>query len=90
MLVSKFNYSYAFIIGIDAYEHGITPLSNAVNDAQAIADLLESKHGYKVWKLLNEEASRDRIQHYLKNRTASSTSKQTIDCCSIFLGTAFS
>ena len=64
--MSTFNHSYAFVIGVDAYEHGITPLNNAVNDAQAIADLLESKHGYKVWKLLNEDASRDRIQHYLK------------------------
>ncbi|MEO0374661.1 MAG: caspase family protein [Cyanobacteria bacterium P01_A01_bin.17] len=62
----NFNHSYALVIGIDAYHHGITPLNNAVNDAKAIADLLKSKHGYRVWRLLDEEATGGAIQHYLK------------------------
>lgn len=41
--------SYAFLIGIDAYQH-VSPLRTAVKDATDIAALLEdtSKHGYEV------------------------------------------
>lgn len=46
--------SYAFVIGIDAYED-MAPLSTAVKDANDIADLLEDKemHGYTVFRLLD-------------------------------------
>ena len=64
--MSNFDHSYALVIGIDAYQHGITPLNNVVNDARAIADLLKSKHGYCVWQLLDDEATSEAIQHYLK------------------------
>ena len=61
-----FNHSYALVIGINAYEQGITPLNNAVSDARAIADLLELTYGYTVWRLFDHEASRETIRHYLK------------------------
>jgi WD40 repeat protein len=42
MLTTK----HAAIIGIDAYESGVTPLHSAVNDARAVASALERDHGY--------------------------------------------
>ena len=60
-----FNRSYALVIGINAYAHGIEPLNNAVNDAEAIATLLETQHGYTVWRLFDQEASYESIQYYL-------------------------
>ncbi|MFK8185277.1 MAG: caspase family protein [Phormidesmis sp.] len=63
---SQFEHSYALVVGINAYEHGIEPLNNAVNDAEAIANLLEAQHGYTVWRLFDQDASHSAIQHYLK------------------------
>ncbi len=42
-----FTTSYAFIIGINDYQH-LSPLSTAVNDAKAIARKLEEQHGFTV------------------------------------------
>ena len=39
--------SHAFLIGINDYQH-VTPLSTAVNDAQALAVQLKEKHAYEV------------------------------------------
>lgn len=46
----------AVIIGIDQYEHGISPLLNAVNDARKIEWVLREQHGYKTYLLLNNDA----------------------------------
>lgn len=40
--------SHAFIIGINAYQNGISNLSTAVKDAQDIAELLGKTHGYTI------------------------------------------
>ncbi|MEL7332084.1 MAG: caspase family protein, partial [Cyanobacteria bacterium J06560_2] len=51
-----FDHSLAVVIGIDAYQHRITPLQTAVADAQAIAHLLEQDHAYEVISLLDQQA----------------------------------
>lgn len=43
---------HALVVGNDSYRHW-TPLRTAVNDANAVADLLRSKYGFKVRTLLN-------------------------------------
>src|SRR5262245_59828112 len=40
--------SYAVVIGIDRYDHGIPRLETAVADASAMARLLGDLHGYDV------------------------------------------
>jgi hypothetical protein len=58
---------HAVVIGINAYEHGVTPLRSAVADARAVAGALESGHGYRAdHVLLDEAASRAGILHVLK------------------------
>ena len=42
-----FTTSHAFIVGINDYEH-VSSLKTAVNDATAIAEELETEHGYEV------------------------------------------
>ena len=48
----------AVIIGINQYDQGIPPLHTAVNDAQALADLLTQEHHYQTHLFLDEQASR--------------------------------
>jgi uncharacterized caspase-like protein len=45
---SGFANSYAVVIGINKYQSGIPPLGTAVNDAQKIAEILESEHKYTL------------------------------------------
>jgi len=52
----EFSRNLAFIIGIDRYENGISPLATAVNDAKKFAEILRLEHGYQVWILLDEVA----------------------------------
>lgn len=49
---------HALVIGNDAYAH-LTPLRNAINDAEAVADLLRTDYDFEVTVLTN--ASRDEI-----------------------------
>jgi uncharacterized caspase-like protein len=42
---TNFARNIAVVIGINNYQNGIHPLKNAVNDATALADLLEGKEG---------------------------------------------
>ncbi|PTL82504.1 caspase family protein [Vitiosangium sp. GDMCC 1.1324] len=51
-----FERSLAIVIGINAYSHGIPPLHNAVRDANAVADSLESQ-GFEVIRLLDSQAT---------------------------------
>lgn len=46
----------ALLIGINGYAH-VTPLRNAVRDAQEVARVLHELHGYETWLLLEDEAS---------------------------------
>ena len=42
-------------VGIDV---GMTALQNAVNDATEMAKTLEEKHGFEVYALYNEQATK--------------------------------
>ncbi len=55
--MSQFKRSLAIIIGIKNYQSGIPSLRTATNDAEKIAQVLRSKHGYKIWGLLDEKAT---------------------------------
>jgi WD40 repeat protein len=52
-----FERNLAFIIGINNYSNGISPLKTAVNDAKKLVEVLREKHGYKVWVCLDEVAT---------------------------------
>ena len=46
--MADFTNSWAIVVGINDYAHGIPPLKTAVNDARRLAELLEQQHGYQV------------------------------------------
>jgi hypothetical protein len=48
----EFGNFHALVIGIDDYQQ-LPKLRTAVNDADAVADILERRYGFKVTKLLN-------------------------------------
>ena len=50
--------SHAFLIGINDYEE-VSPLSTAINDANAIAEQLENFHGYQVHGPLLNSTKKD-------------------------------
>jgi Caspase domain/NACHT domain len=58
--------SLAIVIGIDRYTH-IPKLKSAVNDARAIADVLEKRYNYKVLCLLDEKATSKNLSNLLEN-----------------------
>lgn len=58
----EFRYSHALVVGINRYQNDVTPLASAVNDAMAIADVLETQHHYQVTRLLDEAATFDRLK----------------------------
>jgi Caspase domain len=60
---SEYRESWALVIGIDSYSH-LAPLSNACEDAQAIADVLIERFSFpfdQVCVLLDADATRGRI-----------------------------
>ncbi|ERT07624.1 eukaryotic translation initiation factor eIF2A family protein [Lyngbya aestuarii BL J] len=48
---THFNRNIAVVIGINNYQHGIHRLKTAVNDAEAIANLLEKEYKYQIIRL---------------------------------------
>jgi len=56
-----FSRSLAWVIGIDAYSGGVTPLRTAGRDAGAIAETLGTLHDYEVCLLTDGEAGRDAL-----------------------------
>lgn len=64
--MSEFTQNIAIVIGINHYRHGIEPLNNAVNDAEAIATLLETEHQYKVLLFLDRDASLENLRHLIE------------------------
>ena len=52
-----FSRNLAFIIGINNYTNGISPLNTAVNDAKKLVEILRKKHDYQVWVCLDEVAT---------------------------------
>ena len=66
MSASAFVHNFAFVIGINQYENGIPPLQTAVNDADAIATLLETQHDYDVERMVDQAATLDRLRYLLQ------------------------
>jgi len=64
--MADFSRNLAFIIGINNYTNGISPLQNAENDAKKLVELLREKHGYKVWVCLNELANLNTLNKLLE------------------------
>ena len=62
--MAVFGSYYALVIGNDRYQHW-NPLQNAVSDAQAVAEILESRYGFKVTFL--KDATRRDILKGLNN-----------------------
>ena len=62
-----FSRNLAFIIGINNYTNGISPLKTAVNDAKKLAEILREKHDYKVWECLDEVATLSNFHKFLSH-----------------------
>ena len=78
--------SWAVVIGIDKYQHW-PALSYAVNDAQAVRDVLIRRYGFKpdhVITLFDEEATRDRILAAIGDRITDATRVQKDDRVFVF------
>ncbi len=72
---SWYRKEYAIVVGIDHYKRLSLPrLSNAVNDARSVAELLR-KRGFEVIELYNENATKERILDALKKIKQTSTSQ---------------
>jgi len=61
-----FSRNLAFIIGINNYTNGISPLKTAVNDAKKLVETLREKHGYQVWVCLDEFATLNNLNQLLE------------------------
>jgi WD40 repeat protein len=66
VFMSEFSRNLAFIIGINNYTNGISPLQNAVNDAKKLVEILREKHEYKVWVCLDEVATLNNLNQLLE------------------------
>lgn len=75
--IPKLDYGqyYALVIGNDNYEE-LDPLKNAVNDANAIADLLRSDYGFKVDTLI--DASREETLEALSKIRKQASKKDNV------------
>ena len=60
-----FSRNLAFIIGINNYTNGISPLNTAVNDAKKLVEILRQKHDYQVWVCLDEVATLSNFHKFL-------------------------
>ena len=56
----------AFIIGIDNYQNGISPLKTAVNDAKKLIEVLREKHKYQTWICLDNVATLSNLNKLLE------------------------
>ncbi|MDJ0772509.1 MAG: caspase family protein [Mastigocoleus sp. MO_167.B18] len=61
-----FERNLAFIIGINNYQNGISPLKTAVNDAKKLVETLREKHNYQVWVCLDEVATLNNLNKLLE------------------------
>ena len=64
--IPQYGKSWAIIIGIDDYQN-VNKLTNAVNDAREISELLENIGFDKVIEIYNKDATRDSITGYFLN-----------------------
>lgn len=65
--IQGFSRSLAFVIGIDAYRNGIPRLTTAVDDARAVAEALQSQHGFEVELILDESATIELLRRFLRD-----------------------
>ncbi|WP_414584743.1 caspase family protein [Scytonema sp. PCC 10023] len=61
-----FSHNLAFVIGINNYKNGISPLQTAINDAKKLVEILQEKHKYQVWVYLDEDATLNNLNHLLE------------------------
>ncbi len=61
-----FERNLAFIIGINNYSNGISPLKTAVNDAKKLVEVLREKYKYQVWVCLDEVATLTNLNQLLE------------------------
>lgn len=61
----EFKRSLAVVIGINQYVNGIPELKTAVNDANQLALMLEENYQYQVLRLLDKEATKDKLTSLL-------------------------
>ena len=72
-----YNKQYAIVVGINNYKKKSIPtLSNAINDARSVAEVLRKK-GFSVIELYNENATKDRILDALKKIKQVSTNQDS-------------
>jgi WD40 repeat protein len=72
-----YNQQYAIVVGINNYKKKSIPtLSNALNDARSVAEVLRKK-GFSVIELYNENATKDRILDALKKIKQVSTNQDS-------------
>ncbi len=57
----EFKRNLAVVIGINQYINGIPELKTAVNDANQLALILEENYQYKVIRVLDGEATKDKL-----------------------------
>ncbi|KAM3110409.1 caspase family protein [Phormidesmis sp. 146-33] len=60
------NLTIAVVIGINQYGNSIKSLQNAVNEAEAIARLLDTQHRYQVRLLRDQDAGLENLRNLLK------------------------
>ena len=60
----------AIVIGINAYQNGISSLKTPVNDAIGVAEVLKSLYKYEIKQLLNSEATLEGLSNLLENLKA--------------------
>lgn len=63
---SPFNLNLALVIGINDYQNGIPVLGTARQDAEAIADILQSQYRYQVHLLTENQAIAQNLQRWLE------------------------
>ncbi len=69
----------ALIIGIDTYKDDRIPeLKTAVNDARAMASILQEKYGFQTKLILNEKATRRTLAMTLRNMVDTSKTDDSV------------
>jgi hypothetical protein len=80
-LLSQMGNTHLFVIGIDAYKNGISPLNNCVRDAEKLKKILTEKYHFlpeKVKELYNENASLENIITQLDEYSAKLSEKDSL------------
>ncbi|MFN0202295.1 MAG: caspase domain-containing protein [Bacteroidia bacterium] len=80
--LAKMGNNHLFVIGIDAYKNGITPLNNCVRDAKRFAQVLTEKYHFQPPQTLyNEDATLENIIENLATYTAKLTEHDNLVIC---------